>query len=474
MNKSEYNHLRVSHWDRVAAQWAKRKGLGGYYHRRLFKVFRFLIAPGSRVLELGCGQGDLLAALEPSRGVGVDFSPESVRLAAQKYPKLRFLCADAADIALNETFDFIVLSDLIDDLWDVQKAFDAIKAHSGPKTRVIINFYSRLWEKPLWIAQKLGWVKPNMAQNWLTRTDVVNLLNLADFEVVRSWVEFLSPIYIPVLSSLANRFLVKLWLIKHFALTHFIVARLKPIQQAVPAKPSVSVVIPARNEARNIRDIFDRTPEMGSGSELIFVEGHSTDDTYSAIEREIERHRERRCLLLKQSGVGKCDAVRLGFERASGDILMILDADLTVPPEDLRTFYEALSSGKGELINGVRLVYPREKQAMLFLNAIGNKFFGLAFSWLLGQPLKDTLCGTKVLSREDYSRIAANRSYFGDFDPFGDFDLIFGAAKLNLKIVDLPIRYKERVYGRTNIQRWKHGWLLLRMLAVAARRLKFI
>ncbi len=185
------------------------------------------------------------------------------------------------------------------------------------------------------------------------------------------------------------------------------------------------------------------------------------------------RHPDKRCQLLRQTGTGKGDAVRQGFAAAGGDVLMILDADLTVSPEDLPIFYRALLSGKGEFINGVRLVYPMEKKAMRPLNHLGNKFFSMAFSWLLGQPVKDTLCGTKVLWKKDYEAIAANRGYFGDFDPFGDFDLLFGSAKRNLKLVDLPIRYRERTYGSTNIRRWRHGWLLLQMVAFGARRIKF-
>jgi glycosyltransferase involved in cell wall biosynthesis len=206
----------------------------------------------------------------------------------------------------------------------------------------------------------------------------------------------------------------------------------------------------------------------------VFVEGHSKDDTYAAIARAMQNDPKRRCQLLRQSGMGKGDAVRLGFAHASGDIVMILDADLTVPPEDLPRFYEALRSNKAELANGVRLVYPMERQAMRPLNLIGNKFFSVAFSWLLGQPIKDTLCGTKALWKADYDKIAASRSYFGDLDPFGDFDLIFGAAKLGLKMLDIPIRYRERTYGTTNIQRWSHGWLLLKMLVLAAARIKFV
>jgi len=293
------------------------------------------------------------------------------------------------------------------------------------------------------------------------------LLLLAGFEPIRLTQEILWPL---PLGGLANRLLVRFWPFQHLAISNFMIAR--PAPERIK-EPRVSVIIPARNESGNIKAIFSRTPQMGRETELIFVEGHSKDDTYAAIQREIETNPSTPSLLLRQTGIGKADAVRLGFSKAKGDVLMILDADLTVPPEDLPRFYEALVSGKGEFINGVRLVYPMEKEAMRTLNFLGNKFFSLAFSWLLGQPIKDTLCGTKVLWKKDYERIAANRSYFGDFDPFGDYDLIFGAAKLNLKIIDLPIRYRERTYGSTNISRWKHGMLLMRMVIFAARRIKF-
>jgi glycosyltransferase involved in cell wall biosynthesis len=236
----------------------------------------------------------------------------------------------------------------------------------------------------------------------------------------------------------------------------------------------VSVIIPARNEAGNIPQIFEQTPEMGSGTELVFVEGHSTDNTYEAIEYQMATYPDRDSRLVRQAGVGKGDAVRLGFEKAKGDILMILDADLTVAPEDLIKFYEVLRSGRGEFINGVRLVYPMENEAMRFFNLIGNKFCSFAFSWLFGQSVKDTLCGTKALWKSEYELIVSNRAYFGDFDPFGDFDLLFGAAKLGLKIVDMPVRYRARAYGKTNIRRWKHGALLLRMMLFATRRIKFV
>jgi ubiquinone/menaquinone biosynthesis C-methylase UbiE len=470
----DYRRARQAHWNEVACSLDNWSGWGGYYHRRLTQIYRFLVAPGERVLEIGCAQGDLLAALKPAVGVGADFSKQMIERAESRHPELRFIHADAHELQLDEKFDVIILSDLVNDLWDVQTVLERIERLTTPRTRIILNMYSRLWEQPLAMAEWAGMAKPVLFQNWLTVEDIAGLLRLAGFEVIRHWEEILSPLRVPVIDSIANRYLVKFWPFKLLALTNFIVARPVERRRKSAGEAPVSVIIPARNEAGNIIEIFTRVPQMGSETELIFVEGHSSDDTYQAIEKAMAGHSDRRCKLFRQTGVGKGDAVRLGFEQASGEILMILDADLTVPPEDLPRFYEALLSGKGEFVNGVRLVYPMEKQAMRFINLVGNKFFSLAFSWLLGQPIKDTLCGTKVLWKVDYERIVDNRGYFGDFDPFGDFDLLFGAAKLNLKIVEMPIRYRERTYGTTNIQRWKHGWLLLKMVLFAAGRIKFI
>jgi len=472
----EYTAARIAHWDDVANRFDTAHHWSGAYHARLTRVFSSLVAPNQRVLEIGCGQGDLLAALRPSFGLGVDFSAEMLRRAAQRHPDLRFARADAhaLDLTDRQAFDVVILSDLVNDLWDVELAFGQLKHVTRPASRLILNFYSRLWEVPLDLTRALGMGKPLLEQNWLTVQDVDNLLRLADFEVTRQWDEILLPVRAGGVEELANRYLARVWPLEVADLTHFVVARPTPRHDNTPTEPLVSVIVPARNESGNIAAIFDRTPEMGRGTELVFVEGHSSDATYATIEREIARRPDRQCQLLRQTGKGKGDAVRTGFAHARGDVLMILDADLTVAPEDLPRFLSALRSGKGEFINGVRLVYPMQKQAMRFFNLLGNKFFSLAFSWLLGQSIKDTLCGTKVLSAANYQRIAAARAYFGDFDPFGDFDLLFGAARLNLKIVDLPIRYRERTYGTTNIQRWRHGWLLLRMVLFAARRIKFV
>lgn len=472
----DFQRERVAHWDAVANHFKGSSVAGRFYQRLLAHYYRALVPPGMRVLEIGCGAGDLLAALDPSVGVGVDFSPAMVAQASARHPRLKFILADAHDLALPGTFDFILLSDFVNDVWDVQTVFERLADLAAPETRVILNTYSRVWQLPIRLAQRFGVSRPTLEQNWLTVEDLVNLLQLTGLEVVKQFRQILLPVQVPIFTRMLNRTFAKLWPFSLFTLTNFVVARrsVRSAEEQRGPAPRVSVIVPARNEAGNIEGILSRTPEMGSGTELIFVEGHSSDNTYAAIAQGLARHPERRARLLRQTGKGKGDAVRLGFTEATGEILMILDADLTVLPENLPRFYEALVNGRGEFVNGVRLVYPMEGEAMRFFNLIGNKFFSLAFTWLLGQSVKDTLCGTKVLRKKDYECIAANRAYFGEFDPFGDFDLLFGANRLSLKIVDLPVRYHQRTYGTTNIQRWRHGWLLLRMVGFAARRIKFV
>ncbi|MBW8011332.1 MAG: glycosyltransferase [Chloroflexi bacterium] len=472
-SQKRYQQKRIAHWNKVAVQLDNWKSLGVYYHERLNQIYRSLIPQETKLLEIGCGRGELLGALQPSFGVGIDFSSEMISRAKESYPELTFYEVDVLEFDSDQKFDFIIFSDVISDLWDVQGALEVVASNATSRTRIIINFYSRLWEGILRLTRKLKLTTQILEQNWFTFEDVSNLLNLADYEVIKHQKEILFPFAPTFFANFINKYVVKVWPFNHLALINIVVARPKPNPIESDNPPIVSVIVPARNEEGNIKNIISRVPQMGGGTELIFVEGHSKDKTFEEIQNQIKANPGLNCKLYKQTGVGKGDAVRLGFKKASGEVLIILDADLTVPPEDLPRFYEALVSGKGDLINGVRLVYPLEEKAMRPLNFLGNKFFSLAFSWLLDQPIKDTLCGTKVLYKHDYQRIAENRPYFGEFDPFGDFDLLFNAAKLGMKIIDIPVRYRERVYGETNIDRWRHGWLLLSMAVVAARKLKF-
>jgi SAM-dependent methyltransferase len=443
------------------------------YHAAIASLARFYIAPGARVLELGSGNGDLLAALNPSEGCGIDISRAMVRLASSKYPHLKFehMAAENFDLP-GKTFDYIILSDLTGYLYDILLVFKRLRTVCHSRTRIVVNWYSRLWQPVLTLAEKLKFKYPQPLLNWTTPADIKNLLHLAGFEVVAGQPHLLLPLRVPVLSNFANRYLAHVRGISWLCLSNWVIAR--PTDTAARGSLRVSVICPCRNEAGNIEQIVRRLPSMGSHVELIFVEGHSKDNTLQECLRAADNTPEKDIKVLVQNRQGKGDAVRLGFSHANGDILMILDADLSVAPEDLPAFYNALVSGKGEFINGSRLVYAKDPKAMRFLNLLGNKFFAFLLSCVVGQPVKDTLCGTKVLYRNDYERIAHGRAYFGEFDPFGDFDLLFGAAKLNLRIVEIPVRYHERLYGSSNISRFAHGWLLLRMSAVAARKLFFI
>ncbi len=458
------------YFDKNAPQILKWRTKNKGYHKLLRKYFSFFIPPDARVLEVGCGAGDLLASVKPSYGVGIDFSPEIIEIAESKYPHLQFFVQDAERLELNETFDYVILSDLVGSLWDIQAVFENLQSLCHERTRVLISNFNYLWEPLLVLLEKLRLKFKPPQQNWLSFKDISNILSLSGFEVVRSEKKILLPIYVPLFSCFVNNCLANLPLLRHLSLTNFIIAR--PSRER-SGEYSVSVIIPGRNEKGNIENSVLRLPAFGTWQELIFVEGNSTDGTFEEMIRVKKAFPSRDIKVIRQTGKGKGNAVREGFEKASGDILFILDADLTTSPEDMPKFYKALQSNKGELINGCRLVYPLEKQAMRFLNLAANKLFGLLFSYLLGQKLKDTLCGTKVLFKKDYQIIRDNRNYFGDFDPFGDFDLLFGAAKINMKIVEVNVRYKERQYGNIQIDRFRHGWLLVKMTLYAALKLKF-
>jgi SAM-dependent methyltransferase len=441
-----------------------------FYHRMLERYFTFIIPQGKRVIEIGCGSGNLLNAVKPSYGVGIDFAPEVVEIARAKYTHLRFEIDDVEHLHVAETFDYIIVSDLIGSLWDAQKAFANIRQLCHRQTRIVISQYNFLWEPIIKILEFLHLKQKLPTANWFSIKDTEGLLQLEDFQTIRIEKKMLLPVYIPILHSLFNGLIVNLPTFTHLGLVSLHVAR--PLWNE-KRSASVSIVIPARNERGNIENAIRRTPPFGLHQEFIFVEGFSSDNTYEEILRVQAAYPDKDIKVMKQTGKGKGNAVREAFDIATGDILMILDADLTMPPEELPKFYRALCDDKGEFINGCRLVYPMEKNAMRFLNLLGNKFFGWFFSYLLGQRLKDTLCGTKALFRNDYETIKANRSFFGNFDPFGDFDLLFGAAKQNLKIVEVIIRYRDREYGSTQISRFRHGLLLLQMSFFAARKIKF-
>jgi SAM-dependent methyltransferase len=454
-----------------------------FLHHDLKEAFARIIPADASVLEAGCGEGDLLASLPNARRMGIDYLPDAIERARANHPDIQFEVGDIAasgsrlEPAGAGTWDAVICDRLAHSVVDVKALLLGLKRRLAPGGRIYMTAFNYMWELPVRMAEMTGWKRPAPTSNWLSDSDYRNLFDIAGLEVVRYENRLLMPMDVPGVGTALNRYLVRAPGMQYVSLYRIYVLRDRSYigAAAAPRRASVSVIVPTRNEAGNVAAALARTPVMGSGTELIFVEGHSSDDTWGTIQTAMRKYTgPLKLSAYQQTGKGKGDAVRLGFEKATGDILMILDADLTMPPEELPGFYDVIASGQGDYVQGTRLVYPMEPGAMRFFNKLGNMAFSQLFTYLLQQPIKDTLCGTKVLWRRDYERIAAARSYFGDFDPFGDFDLIFGAARLNLKIVEIPVRYRERTYGTTNIDRWRHGVLLLRMSAIAARKIKFV
>jgi SAM-dependent methyltransferase len=465
--------IRRQH-DDLAPQRHRWLSRGKFFHAEDLRYFKFLIPEGLRVLELGCGSGHLLAALKPSFGVGIDFSAKMIAEARWTYPDLSFRVADIEDEDTTKTlpgpFDVILITDTLGSIDDCQRVFNSLHRLCTRDTRLVVGYFSHVWYPVLKLAEWLGLRMPQPPQNVLAPADIRGLATLADFELVKAEVRMLAPVRMLGIGRLINRFVAPFPFIRNLCLRHYSLFR--SLRHVDDGLKSASVIIPARNERGNIESAVRRIPRFADDLEIIFVEGHSKDGTWEEIERVAAAYPQYGIKAMRQPGTGKADAVFAAMNSARGDVLMILDADLTMPPEQLPKFWEAIRSGKGEFVNGSRLVYPMDDEAMRFLNLVANKLFSVLFTWLLSQRLTDTLCGTKVLRRADYARLRRGRAYFGDFDPFGDFDLLFGASKLGLKIVEVPIRYANREYGETQISRFRHGLMLLRMVLFAFLRIK--
>lgn len=474
MTNSTRKESIIKQYNELAQNRLIWKQKNEYFHNQDLKYLSFLIPEGSKILDIGCGVGDTLASLKPSHGLGIDISENMINEAKKLYPEYDFIIGDIEDPDLIEEisgeFDYILLSDTLGSLEDCQATLNLLHKFCSRETRIIISYYSYLWSPLLKIAETLKLKMPQPEMNFLPADDIKNLLGLSGFDVVKKEWRQLLPIRLFGIANIINRYLAALPFIRKLCIRDYLVARSTTVEYSAPE--SCTIVIPCRNEMGNIEPAIKRIPYFCDDLEIIYIEGHSQDGTFDEVKRVISEYPQYDIKALQQDGVGKADAVYKAFDHARGDVLMILDADLTMPPEDLYKFWNAIYSGDGEYINGSRLVYPMERDAMRFLNLIANHSFSILFSWLLNQRYTDTLCGTKVMRKSNYLKIKNNQSYFGDFDPFGDFDLIFGSSKLNLKMVEIPIRYRARNYGDTQISRFRHGIQLIRMVLHGYRKLK--
>jgi hypothetical protein len=459
------------HYDRVSALRARYIEQNAYYYAQIYWLLRTIIPPGKRVLQVGCLTPDILSATEPSFGVGIDVSEKLVHAAAQRFPHLQFRHHENYEVDAKEPFDFVLIMDINDQV-DPIAALRALRSVMNERTRVVVHHYNHLWEPVIRLTERLGVKFPLPQQNWLSAGDIRNILLLCDCEPLQIHRAILAPKNFPLLSALLNSFFSRLPIIQHLDMINLTVAR--PVLPRQPnRKYSVSVIVPCKNEVGNVAAAVERIPDMGQHTEIIFCDDKSTDGTGDEVRRLQELYPGRDIKLYEGPAVCKALNVRTGFDRAEGEILMILDADLTTMPEELPYFYDAIASGMAEFVNGTRFVFPMENAAMKPLNVIGNRFFSAAFSVLLGQRISDTLCGTKVLWRRDWPAIRALSGSWGTDDRWGDYDLLFGAAKLHLRIVDLPVHYQERFSGVTKMTgRLRNGLVMLRMCWAAFLKFK--
>ncbi len=447
--------------------WIKRNP---YYYSEVLKSLRFIISEGSTVLHVRCSTGFLLNELKPSVGVGIDDSDKQIEIASAAYPGLTFHHQSPERPKVEGIFDYIIISS-VEDIVDLKAMLDGLKQNATRATRFILLHYNYLWHPLVQLAETLHLKIPQRLHNWLSLNDINNILHLSYYEPVHTKKIVLFPFYIPLLSYALNRFVARFPLLRELTMTRLTVARLLDIKTD---EYSVTVVVPCKNEVGNIENAVTRIPEMGKGTEIIFGDDNSTDGTKEKVQEMIKKYPNRNIKVFDGPGICKAENVWTCFDQAGGDILMILDADLTVIPEELPYFYEAITRNYGEFINGSRLVYPMHRDAMKPVNMLGNKFFSTLFSYILDTKIKDTLCGTKVLWREDYRKIKKLRGTWGIQDRWGDYELIFGAAKQHLKHIDLPVHYMDRTYGETKMtNRFRNGWIMLRMSLISLMKIKF-
>jgi hypothetical protein len=468
--KRRADELR-QHYDRICGSRAAYMAKNAYYYEQIYRLLRFVIPPGKRVLQVGCLTPDFLNSVEPSFGVGIDYCAKQVEVCRARFPHLQFRVHENYQVGGDEVFDYVLITDVNDQV-DPIATLRALRPVMHSETRVVIDNYNHLWEPIIRFAEWFGVKYPRPLQNWLSTGDLWSILTLCDHEPLQVHRTVLLPKKIPLLSALANLFLARLPGLQRLCITNLTVAR--PIPPRAPARDySVSIVIPCRNEVGNVAAAVERIPDLGSHTEIIFCDDKSTDGTADEVRRVQALHPDRDIKLYDGPGVCKALNVRTGFDRAAGDILMILDADLTTMPEELHYFYDMIASGKAEFANGTRFIFPMEGVAMQPLNAVGNRFFSGLVSILLGQRVGDTLCGTKVIWRHDWPAIRALVGTWGTDDRWGDFDLLFGAAKLHLRIVDLPVHYQERVSGQTKMtHRFRNGLKMLHMCWAAFIKFK--
>jgi ubiquinone/menaquinone biosynthesis C-methylase UbiE len=451
------------HFDEIAKNYDYWKKKNWYYYSTIKSFIRRVVPERSRVLEIGCGTGEILASLNPSYGVGIDISAQMVKLATQKFPQHSFIHSPIEDLKLEEKFDYIVMVDVVDHVYDVMDVFKSVYRFCKPTTRVILTTINPWWDPILMLMEKIGAKMPEGPHNFIEKGNLTKILDLMDFSLSYSGYLLLFPKHIPVLSFLANAIGTRLWGLNKMSSVQYMIIEPRP-QNTTDLHLGCSVIIPCYNEGGNIQEAIKRVPKMGRETEIVVVNDGSKDDTAQQV-RALQNMYPNLKLVDYSPNRGKGKAVQAGFEASTQEIVMILDADMTVPPEELPRFFSPLNKGLCQFVNGTRMVYPMQSESMRTANLFGNKIFGLIMSFLTQQSLTDTLCGTKALYRKDLKRIKWG------LDRWGDFDLLFGAAKMGSKIMEVPVHYMSRKAGQSKMKSFRHCLHLLRACLLGFREL---
>jgi SAM-dependent methyltransferase len=453
-----------SYFNSIAPEWERWRSKNRFYHEQVKELVVGAIAPESRVLDIGSGVGDVLAATQPTEGVGVNVAERLTELAREKHPGLTFETFDADAVMLPDGFrpDYVISVNLLDHAYDIYDLFAGLRDAVTERTLIIITTSNPLWAPVLRFGSRVGWRAPDSPRNFITNRDLGSILNAQGFDVVEAGVALPVPERIPLVAGLLNALLPDIPVVRYASSTQYLAARPRIGRDEL----SVSVVVPCHNEEGNVAECARRVPDMGAGTEIIFVDDGSKDGTRDAVMAAMEDD-DRVRLIAYDTNHGKANAVRAGFDAARNDVLMILDADMTVPPEDLPKFLAPLQEGMAEFVNGTRLVYPMEGQAMPAANFLGNKAFCFLVTWVCRQRVSDTLCGTKALFRRDYRAMPLSGR-----DRWGDFDLLFGAAREKLRIREIPVHYRERVAGESKMNVRSDSVLFLRACLQGWRMLR--
>lgn len=453
------------HFDEIAPNYDYWKKKNAYYYSTIKTFISRIIPEGSSVLEVGCGTGEILATTKPQRGVGIDISKKMVELASQKFPQYTFIHSPIEDLQLGEKFDYIVMIDVVDHVHDVMDVFHSLYRFCHSETQVILTTINPWWDPILSVMEKFGAKMPEGPHNFIEKRNLTKMLELMDFSISYSGYMLLFPKKIPVLSFLANSIGTRMWGIQKMSAVQYMLIH-PMVKNDIDLRLGCSVIIPCYNEQDNIEEAIRRTPQMGRETEIIVVNDCSTDNTAQKV-RDLQSRYPNLKLVDYSPNRGKGYAVRKGFEAATQEVLMILDADISTPPEELPRFFDPLNKGICQFVNGTRMVYPMENQAMRTLNLFGNKIFGFIMSFVTQQNLTDTLCGTKAFYKKDLKMIKWG------LDKWGDFDLLFGAARTGKKIMEVPVHYMTRKSGESKMRSFRHGVHLLRACYLGFKELVF-